>query len=150
MRQTYADPKAQGLNKASDTDLHAKLVLLTLTFPRVRIIWSSSPYETADIFSDLKQQQDEPDPEKAGLMGADDSPDAKEGIESAFNQTPQEVLRNMPGVTSKNYRYLMNKLSNLEDLSNLDQASLVNLIGVESATQLRSFVDKDSLAKNAA
>jgi len=42
-------------------DLQSKLVLLTLAFPRLRIIWSSSPYQTAEIFSELKKQQDEPD-----------------------------------------------------------------------------------------
>jgi DNA excision repair protein ERCC-4 len=42
-------------------DLQSKLVVLTLAFPRLRIIWSSSPYQTAEIFSELKKQQDEPD-----------------------------------------------------------------------------------------
>lgn len=36
------------------TDLSSKLVLLTLAFPKLRIIWSSSPHETAKIFSELK------------------------------------------------------------------------------------------------
>ena len=45
--------------------IQAKLVLLTLTFPRVRIIWSSSPYATAAIFDDLKQHNFEPDAAKA-------------------------------------------------------------------------------------
>lgn len=36
------------------TDISAKLVLLTLAFPKLRIIWSSSPHETAKIFEELK------------------------------------------------------------------------------------------------
>lgn len=36
------------------TDISSKLVLLTLAFPKLRIIWSSSPHETAKIFLDLK------------------------------------------------------------------------------------------------
>ena len=36
------------------SDLSSKLVLVTLTFPKIKIIWSSSPHETAAIFDDLK------------------------------------------------------------------------------------------------
>ena len=36
------------------TDLSSKLVLLTLTFPKVKLIWSSSPHETAAVFKELK------------------------------------------------------------------------------------------------
>lgn len=35
-------------------DLSSKLVLLTLTFPQVRVMWSSSPHETAAVFEELK------------------------------------------------------------------------------------------------
>jgi DNA excision repair protein ERCC-4 len=35
-------------------DVGSKLTLLTLTFPKLRIIWSSSPAATAEIFADLK------------------------------------------------------------------------------------------------
>jgi len=53
----------------------------------------------------LKENQDEPDADKAGLVGMDDSGNAvAEGLESNFNQVPQEMLRNLPGITSKNYR----------------------------------------------
>ena len=41
----------------SGPTIQSKLVLLTLTFPRVRIIWSSSPYATAEIFKDLKKDR---------------------------------------------------------------------------------------------
>lgn len=35
-------------------DLQSKLCLLTIAFPQVRIIWSMSPYESAEILEDLK------------------------------------------------------------------------------------------------
>lgn len=48
----------QSLSDMKDTivlsDLSSKLVLLTLTFPKLKIIWSSSPHETAAIFEELK------------------------------------------------------------------------------------------------
>lgn len=39
------------------TDLSSKLVLLTLTFPKVKLIWSSSPHETAAVFKELKVER---------------------------------------------------------------------------------------------
>ena len=35
-------------------ELNSKLTLLALTFPKLRIVWSSSPSATAEIFEDLK------------------------------------------------------------------------------------------------
>jgi DNA excision repair protein ERCC-4 len=37
-----------------ESDLSSKLVLLTLSFPKLRIIWSSNPNETATVFEELK------------------------------------------------------------------------------------------------
>lgn len=46
----------------STLSIQSKIALLTLSFPRVRIIWSSSPYASAQIFNDLKLDNPEPDP----------------------------------------------------------------------------------------
>ncbi|KAK6537764.1 hypothetical protein TWF694_010673 [Orbilia ellipsospora] len=61
---------------STQSDLQAKLVLLTLHFPKLRIIWSSSPYQTAEIFEDLKKGHQEPDPIKAISVGLGDGDDA--------------------------------------------------------------------------
>ena len=49
--------------------LISKLCLLTLHFPRLRIIWSRSLHATADIFRALKTSQEEPDPVSAAAVG---------------------------------------------------------------------------------
>ena len=73
-----------------------------MTFPRVRIIWSSSPYATADIFADLKANRDEPDATKAAAIGAEESGENAAGeAEAIINQTPQEILRSLPGIVSR-------------------------------------------------
>lgn len=145
--QTYVDNKAKAYSPGSDTDLHAKLVLLTLTFPRLRIIWSSSPYGTSDIFAELKQNNTEPDGEKAASVGAEDSQnqdDYREGYENAFNPVPQEMLRSMPGLTSKNFRYLMRKVDTIEELCQTEQSDVAQHIGDEAARQLTRFINEDS------
>ncbi|GFR49035.1 hypothetical protein Agub_g11058, partial [Astrephomene gubernaculifera] len=46
----------------------SKLTLLTLHFPKLRLLWSRSPHATADLFASLKSNQDEPDPQQAALV----------------------------------------------------------------------------------
>lgn len=41
-------------------DLQAKIVLLTIAFPKLLVIWSSSPVETSLIFKELKSKQPDP------------------------------------------------------------------------------------------
>ena len=46
-------------------------------------------------------------------MGAPTS----QAAEQAFNMTPQDFLRTLPGVHAHNYRRLMNSVTNLRELS---------------------------------
>lgn len=67
------DPFATFDGSIDMTNLQSKLVLLSLAFPKVRFLWSSSPYATAEIFEDLKSHQAEPDPFKSVMYGLDDT-----------------------------------------------------------------------------
>jgi DNA excision repair protein ERCC-4 len=129
----------------SETDLSSKLVLLTLSFPRLRIIWSSSAYATSDIFADLKHNHEEPDPSKAVLVGADEAEGAagRQEIEGSFNQASQEVLLNLPGMNTKNFRYVMSRVHSLEDLVGLGLEEIQELIGVEAGRKLYTFVHRN-------
>ncbi|KAI8149173.1 hypothetical protein BJV82DRAFT_209509 [Fennellomyces sp. T-0311] len=118
------------------SDLSSKLVLLTLTFPKVKVIWSSSPHETAAVFDELKKTEEEPDVEKAALIGAESTDD----VNNAYNMTPQDILRSLPGVTSKNYKVLMNAVDNLQELFGLSQDEIKKLIGEEPARKLHTFI----------
>ncbi|GAN08149.1 DNA repair endonuclease XPF [Mucor ambiguus] len=120
------------------TDLSSKLVLLTLAFPKLRIIWSSSPHETSKIFSELKKTELEPDSEMAASIGAEGYEDG----DTVYNMTPQEILRSMPGVTSANYRILMNHFEDLDELFHSQQKTLKELIGEEFGRKLYSFIHK--------
>ena len=81
-----------GSGAYSGIPIQSKIVLLTLSFPRLRIIWSSSPFATAEIFADLKRNSAEPDPSKAISTGADDDPDPGAGV----NTNAEELLRCLP------------------------------------------------------
>lgn len=110
-------------------DLQSKLVLLTLAFPRLRIIWSSSPYQTAEIFSELKKQQDEPDPVKAVNIGLEAGEDAEA---RTFSQVPQDMLRAVPGVTEKNLVRLTLEVGSIFELANMEEEEISKFVGKEA------------------
>ncbi|WFD01341.1 DNA repair protein RAD16 [Malassezia obtusa] len=120
----------------TELDVQAKLVLLTLSFPRLRLIWSSSPYATAEIFADLKQNHDEPNASAAAAVGLDDDTLG----EHTLNLTPVDMLRAMPGVTAKNYVYLMNAVENIQELCETPLSTLQQLIGSEPGRKLHAFL----------
>lgn len=123
------------------SDLQSKLVLLTIAFPRLKIIWSSSPYQTAEIFEELKKQQEEPDPIRAVQIGLGAGEDPAEGQQS-FNQTPHDMLRCVPGVTAKNMARLTLEVGDLVDVSNLDEGELDMLVGREAGRQVYRFFNR--------
>ncbi len=113
-------------------------MLLTLTFPRVRIIWSSSPYATAEIFKDLKMDRAEPDPAKAIAIGAEEDPDAGAGI----NAAAEELLRSLPGITAKNVKYVMSKVRNVRELCEMDLKQVQDILGVAPGKACYQFIHR--------
>lgn len=123
--------------------IQSKLVLLTLHFPRVRIIWSSSPYGTADIFNDLKANAFEPDPNRAIAIGAEEDPEAGAGI----NAAAEELLRCLPGVTAKNVKYVMSKVGSVRELCELDRKGVQVILGVEPGNACYDFMHRGERKK---
>ncbi|KAF2466006.1 DNA repair protein [Lindgomyces ingoldianus] len=121
-------------------DLQSKIVMLTLAFPRLKIIWSSSPYQTAEIFSELKKQQDEPDPLKAVQLGLDP---AVAGDElRSFNQVPQDMLRAIPGMNENILTTLTLEVENIQELANMEERELVGLVGTDAARRIYRFFNR--------
>ena len=133
------DHTTASLKPDNPSDLQSKLTLLTLAFPRLKIIWSSSPYQTAEIFEELKKQQEEPDPIKAvqvGLIAGEDPSD------QTFNQVPQDMLRAVPGITEKNISRITLEVGSLADVGNLDEEELDELMGREAGRQIHRFFNR--------
>ncbi|KAF2160127.1 hypothetical protein M409DRAFT_29423 [Zasmidium cellare ATCC 36951] len=123
-------------SSAVGSDLQSKLVLLTLAFPKLRIIWSSSPYQTASIFEELKKSQDEPDPIKAVQIGLESGEDPET---RTFNQTPQDMLRCVPGVNGKVLNRLILEYESVVDVANAGERELAEMVGRENARGIRGF-----------
>jgi DNA excision repair protein ERCC-4 len=127
-------------NADNSSDLQSKLVLLTIAFPRLKIIWSSSPYQTAEIFEELKKNQDEPDPIKAVQLGLGMIEDPND---RTFNQTPQDMLRTVPGITNKNLNRLVLEVGNLMEVSNMSLTEMDPIIGIEAGRQVYKFFNRN-------
>jgi len=125
----------------SGPSLQSKLVLLTLTFPRLRIIWTSSPYATSEIFNDLKSNNPEPDATKAITIGADNDSEVGAGV----NTTAEEVLRCIPGITASNVKMVMNKVTNLRAFCDMSLLEVEKILGVDAGKAAWSFMHKGDL-----
>ncbi|KAI1320158.1 DNA repair endonuclease XPF [Xylariaceae sp. FL0255] len=122
------------------SDLQSKIVLLTLAFPRLRVIWSSSPYQTAEIFEALKNQEPEPDPIAAVRAGLDKDMKAED---QAFNVEPHDMLSVVPGVTPQNLKNLTLETENVREVANLTIEELDPLIGKEAARKVHGFFNRN-------
>lgn len=124
-------------------DLQSKLVMLTLAFPSLRIIWSSSPYQTAEIFEELKKQQQEPDPIRAVQIGLENGETAEDAAGRTFNQVPQDMLRAIPGVTEKNMSRLTLNVGSIWELANMEEDEICALVGKEAGRQIFRFFNRN-------
>jgi DNA excision repair protein ERCC-4 len=127
------------------SDLQSKLVLLTIAFPKLRIIWSSSPYQTAEIFETLKTQEEEPDPIAAVRAGLDKDARAEE---QAFNQEPQDMLAIVPGVTPQNIKNLVLKTESIREIANMSVQELTPLVGAASGRQIHGFFTRNVMEED--
>ncbi|KAL1410200.1 DNA repair protein RAD16 [Vanrija albida] len=122
--------------------LQSKLALLALHFPRLRIIWSSSPHESVKILSDLKLNHDEPDELTAILKGtAGDEPDSVRP--SVENAAAVEMLRAIPGVSGHNVRHVMANVETIREFVGLGEEQVKRILGEENGAKAFAFMHGD-------
>ncbi|KAL2903100.1 DNA repair endonuclease UVH1 [Bienertia sinuspersici] len=147
----FSQDKSFSFQSASDlgddvtpNSIISKLTLLVMHFPRLRIVWSRSLHATAEIFTSLKANQDEPDEAKATRVGVPSEDGIVENDVRAenYNTSAVEFLRRLPGVTDSNYRTIMDGCNSLADLALLPVEKLADMMGGQKAARtLREFLD---------
>lgn len=106
----------------------SKLILLTMHFPRLRLLWCQSPYATAEIFDILKHGKEEPTVSEAQAVTEKELQDSGKSSDK-YNPAPQDFLLHMPGVSLKNYTLLMRKFASLADMFKASQEELSSVMG---------------------
>lgn len=112
-----------GESSVSNVDITQKLQLLTIHFPKLRLVWSPSPYATAQLFGELKQGKLEPDPVQAAALGSDESTKELDSIADRMNTNIYDFLLKLPGITTRNISKVMKKVKNLKELIRLDMVN---------------------------
>ncbi|XP_061704026.1 uncharacterized protein LOC133515496 [Cydia pomonella] len=108
-----------GSSDMSGADIQQKLQLLTIHFPRLKLVWSPSPYATAELFHELKQGKKNPSVSEAIAFGGDNTAD--DVNYERYNVLVHDFVQKLPGVTSKNLARIMNKGQSLDHLITLNK-----------------------------
>ncbi len=134
--------QALASNEISPNHLSSRLVLLTLHFPKLRILWCSSPSETAEIFEELKSGCPQPDTEFAMSLKTDQMRDDNETFVK-YNTVLWDILLKIPGINSKNIKALMDKVTDLCDLCQKTESELNEIVeNSKNAKLIYEFLDK--------
>lgn len=128
------------LNEKSN--IQSKILLLLYAFPKLKIIWSSSPYETAQIFIELKANQEEPDVGTALDKGANKSIETGDGNPPMYNDDAIDFIQNIPGINAVNYHTLIQQVRNIEELVSLSKDKFISILGDENGKKAYNFLNR--------
>ncbi|CAH0391346.1 unnamed protein product [Bemisia tabaci] len=112
----------------TSNDITSKLQLLTLHFPKLRLVWSPSPHATAQLFHELKMGKEEPNPEVAASIGAEEGALEDDTFLDKYNIGIHDFVGKLPGVTTKNVYMLLNRGKSLDHLIMLSQEQLADIL----------------------
>ena len=132
-------------NDIRSDSICSKMVLLVMSFPKLRILWSRGPHHTLDIFRDLKRNHEEVDVERAIEVGRDESVEAllsqngEVDDEDDINEVAREMLLRLPGVTIHIARKIMKHVDSLAELIQMSREDLRRVAGPSVGQKLFTF-----------
>ena len=121
----------------------SKLVLMVISFPTLRFLWSRTPAATAEAFAMLKKHQSEPDEALAASIGTETT-DILEQADDGFAPGPKAFLSKLPGITSNNIRRVMRQVTNLRELASMSLPDMQKIIGKSNGKLLYDFFNNSS------
>lgn len=107
-------------------DLVEKLVLLTIHYPQIRLIWSPSPYFSAEVFEYLKHDKEQPTADKAIAISEQQLP--SDHFMDKYDVSAKNLLLTLPGVNLSNVYGIMNKVKSFVDLVKLSRDELKKIL----------------------
>lgn len=110
---------------SNNFDIQQKLLLLTLHFPKLKIVWSPSPYASAQLFEELKEGKEQPNIQYASAIGCEENLDV---METKYNTNIYDFVQKLPGITSKNIDSFMRQSVNMNEAIKKSEVKYHNLI----------------------
>jgi len=107
-------------------DITSKLQLLTLHFPKLRLVWSPSPFATAELFQELKEGKKQPISSEAVVVGLEAGQNFDE---EQYNAIIKDFMNKLPGVTTQNILNLMKKGQSLTHILTMSSQELKLITG---------------------
>ena len=149
--------------------VQSKLIALSLKFPKLKLMWSTSDVATSDMFMDLKKKFNrvDPDPEVVSQVGiglcfrdsteegGDEefledglitprpltSASGRENGEFGVKELAVEVLKRLPGLDGVSYKWILKEVKNFQEVMGLSEERIVEIIGnSERAARLYRFL----------
>ncbi|CAI2380296.1 unnamed protein product [Moneuplotes crassus] len=139
-------------NDIAPSSIMVKLAILTLSFPRMLLLWSQDSRHTTEIFLNIKKTCGDPDLDrlsKVGKMkkgqGINEEDDTLDIISSKKSHDdgksmPYELLSTLPGIYFDNVNKIASKVESLEDLCYRTKDEIADWIGDRNAERLHSFL----------
>ncbi|KAL4715488.1 hypothetical protein ACJJTC_009114 [Scirpophaga incertulas] len=110
----------------SGSSIQQKLQLLTIHFPRLKLVWSPNPYATAELFYELKQGRKNPNIDEALALSGDNT--AEDMNYEIYNTIVHDFIQKLPGVTTKNISRILNRGVSLDHIIGLNKAELTDIV----------------------
>ncbi|CAI5759061.1 unnamed protein product [Candida verbasci] len=124
-------------------NLQSKILSLLYSFPKLKIIWSASPYETAQILLELKSNQEEPDVGMALDKGVNKDLIVTEGGgPPIINDDALDFIQTIPGINNLNCYQLIQKVNNIEQLVQLEKEEFMKILGDENGRKAYNFINR--------
>lgn len=123
--------------------ISSKLVLMSKSFPKMRIVWTRSPYETANIFLELKKGKFQPDQK---LYESSTESEVAESNENVYESV--DILKKMPGIHDNNLSSVLDKgrrqcvshQFSLATLASMSKTELENVMGLPDCKKMLDFL----------
>lgn len=115
--------------ESNNTEIMQKLQLLTIHFPKLRLVWSPSPYATAQLFEEIKLNKEQPNSTAAVQTGTEDPSQDLDAVTEKYNANIHDFLLKLPGVNLKNINSIMRKGKNLKEMLKMDESQLIEILG---------------------
>ncbi|KAK4880325.1 hypothetical protein RN001_008471 [Aquatica leii] len=127
-------------------DFQKKLLLLTLHFPKLKIVWSASPYASAQLFEELKADKPQPNIQSVAALGNDQDLDL---IETKYNVGIYDFVYKLPGIGAKNIDRFLKKCGSLDNVIKMSEEELNAVLeNSKDAHELYTILHEQHTAKN--